>query len=395
MIGRCGMKFKYCQKIRFFFVISCVLASATQAFAQDTDDILAYRSTGKAVAENNDLDAEIFAAMQALDEVGTIIDDRANSTKNSTAKSKNDAPTQIQNAPQVDIDSLLAAANAPEQTQIIDAKKAIPVPKHNIQTAGSLKVDDIATPPAPKHDIQTAGTKKVAAQSTTPAPKHDIQTAGAKKVAANSVALPPKHNVQMAANMGTTAQATKSKAPDGTRSTTAPQPKVAPTVNSMSSLALAYVSDVYRINGLNIEQKIGNDRPTIGDVYQYAFKQKLVYQTTRPAIGDLVFFHNTFDRNRDGRWNDWHSLVGIVENVDDDETITVLIYTTKIEKIALNLKYPELKSRKGNAINSQLRPDEGSQIGSAAKLFAGFANLLGDIPSVTVIDNWQPGMRVH
>lgn len=374
MIGRCGMKFNYCQKIRFFFVISCVLATATQAFAQDADDILAYRSTGKAVAENNDLDAEIFAAMQALDEVGTIIDDRANSTKNSTAKSKNDAPTQIQNAPQVDIDSLLAAANAPEQTQIIDAKKAIPVPKHNIQTAGSLKVDDIAIPPAPKHDIQTAG---------------------AKKVAANSVALPPKHNVQMAANMGTTAQATKSKAPDGTRSTTAPQPKVAPTVNSMSSLALAYVSDVYRINGLNIEQKIGNERPTIGDVYQYAFKQKLVYQTTRPAIGDLVFFHNTFDRNRDGRWNDWHSLVGIVENVDDDETITVLIYTTKIEKIALNLKYPELKSRKGNAINSQLRPDEGSQIGTAAKLFAGFANLLGDIPSVTVIDNWQPGMRVH
>ena len=345
MIGRCGMKFNYCQKIRFFFVISCVLATATQAFAQDADDIWAYRSTGKTVAENNDLDAEIFAAMQALDEVGTIIDDRANSTKSSTAKSKNDAPTQIQNAPQVDIDSLLAAANAPEQTQIIDAKKAIPTPKHNIQTAGSLKVDDIATPPAPKHDIQTAGTKKVAAQSTTPAPKHDIQTAGAQKVAANSVAPIPKHNVQMAANMGTTAQATKSKAPDGTRTTTAPQPKVAPNVNSMSSLALAYVSDVYRINGLNIEQKIGNDRPTIGDVYQYAFKQKLVYQTTRPAIGDLVFFHNTFDRNRDGRWNDWHSLVGIVENVDDDETITVLIYTTKIEKIALNLKYPELKSR--------------------------------------------------
>ena len=395
MIGRCGMKFNYCQKIRFFFVISCVLATATQAFAQDADDIWAYRSTGKTVAENNDLDAEIFAAMQALDEVGTIIDDRANSTKSSTAKSKNDAPTQIQNAPQVDIDSLLAAANAPEQTQIIDAKKAIPTPKHNIQTADSLKVDDIATPPAPKHDIQTAGAQKVAAQSTTPAPKHDIQTAGAQKVAANSVAPIPKHNVQMAANMGTTAQATKSKPPDGTRTTTAPQPKVATNVNSMYSLALAHVSDVSRINGLNIEQKIGNDRPTIGDVYQYAFKQKLVYQTTRPAIGDLVFFHNTFDRNRDGRWNDWHSLVGIVENVDDDETITVLIYTTKIEKIALNLKYPELKSRKGNAINSQLRPDEGSQIGSAAKLFAGFANLLGDIPSVTVIDNWQPGMRVH
>ena len=144
-----------------------------------------------------------------------------------------------------------------------------------------------------------------------------------------------------------------------------------------------------------MEQLAGNPRPSIGDIYQYAFKNSRVYQTTRPAVGDLAFFHNTFDRNRDGRWNDWHSIAGIVESVGEDDTVSILVYTTKVEKITLNLKYPELKTRKGKTINTQLRPDEGSQIGTTSKLFAGFANLLGDIPSVTVVDNWQPGMKLR
>ena len=341
------MKFKYNSKLQLFFAVSCALTAGTQAFAQDSDNVLAYRSSGKALAEGNDLDSEIFAAMQALDEVGALLDDRADSPKNSAVKNDDKIQKQNQTIPEshVDIDSLLAAANAPEQP----TTKAVN-----------------AAPTPPKHDIQTPTTAKLSAKIDSPAPKHDLQAA---------------------AKTSHTTKANASRVSSGS------QPNAAG--SSTSSQALAYISDVYQINGVDLKQKIGNDRPSIGDVYQYAFKHSLVYQTTRPAIGDLVFFHNTFDRNRDGRWNDWHSLVGIVESVGDDETITVLVYTTKIEKISLNLKYPELKTRKGGTINSQLRPDEGSHIGSAAKLFAGFANLLGDIPSVTVIDNWQPGMRLR
>ena len=404
------MKFKYNSKLQLFFAVSCALTAGTQAFAQDSDNVLAYRSSGKALAEGNDLDSEIFAAMQALDEVGALLDDRADSPKNSAVKNDDKIQKQNQTIPEshVDIDSLLAAANAPEQpttkavnaaptppkhdiqtptTAKLSAKIDAPAPKHDIQNPTTAKLSAKIDSPAPKHDIQNPTTAKLSAKIDSPAPKHDIQTPTTAKLSAKIDSPAPKHDLQAAAKTSHTTKANASRVSSGS------QPNAAG--SSTSSQALAYISDVYQINGVDLKQKIGNDRPSIGDVYQYAFKHSLVYQTTRPAIGDLVFFHNTFDRNRDGRWNDWHSLVGIVESVGDDETITVLVYTTKIEKISLNLKYPELKTRKGGTINSQLRPDEGSHIGSAAKLFAGFANLLGDIPSVTVIDNWQPGMRLR
>ena len=383
------MKFKYNSKLLLFFAVSFALVTETQAFAQDSDNVLAYRSSGKALAEGNDLDSEIFAAMQALDEVGALLDDRADAPKNSSVKNDDKLQKQNQTIPEshVDIDSLLAAANPPEQPKTKAVNAAPTPPKHDIQNPTAPKLSAILDAPAPKHDIQNPTAPKLSAILDAPAPKHDIQNPTAPKLSAKLNAPAPKHDLQAAAQ---TRHTTKANIP---HVSTASQPNAA--VSSTSSQALAYISDVYQINGVDLRQKIGNDRPSIGDVYQYAFKHSLVYQTTRPAIGDLVFFHNSFDRNRDGRWNDWHSLVGIVESVDDDETITVLVYTTKIEKISLNLKYPELKTRKSRTINSQLRPDEGSHIGSAAKLFAGFANLLGDIPSVTVIDNWQPGMRLR
>lgn len=185
-------------------------------------------------------------------------------------------------------------------------------------------------------------------------------------------------------------------APDGTHVTTQTQGKgAAPNVGTASSphsLSLGYAKAVYKLNGIDLDTA----GKTIAEIYQYAFSKKLVYQSTKPAIGDLVFFHNTVDRNRDGLWNDWHSLVGIVETIDNDETISVLVFMTdKVERIHLNLKYPELhKGKKGQILNSQLRNNEGAQKGISAKLFAGFANLLGDASSVTVIDNWKPGMKI-
>ena len=172
----------------------------------------------------------------------------------------------------------------------------------------------------------------------------------------------------------------------------APKHDVRPDMSQTIPFSLAYILDVYKVNGVDLAAK--TSARSTAELYQYAFRQKSVYHTSRPAIGDLAFFHNTADRNRDGRWNDWHSLIGIVESIDDQDTITILVFTSQLERIKLNLKYPELhKSKKGDILNSQLRPNEGSQVGTSAKLFAGFANLLGDVPSVTVIDNWKPGMK--
>ena len=217
---------------------------------------------------------------------------------------------------------------------------------------------------APSIDIHALVTAASTEDAPVVAPKHDVQTApavAAKPEVAKAQAVAPKHDVR-------------------------------PDMSQTIPFSLAYILDVYKVNGVDLAAK--TSARSTAELYQYAFKQKSVYHTLRPAIGDLAFFHNTADRNRDGRWNDWHSLIGIVESIDDQDTITILVFTSQLERIKLNLKYPELhKSKKGDILNSQLRPNEGSQVGTSAKLFAGFANLLGDVPSVTVIDNWKPGMK--
>ena len=241
---------------------------------------------------------------------------------------------------------------------------------------------------APSIDIHALVTAASTEDAPVVAPKHDVQTApavAAKPEVAKPQAVAPKHDVQTAPTVAAKPEVAKAQA-------VAPKHDVRPDMSQTIPFSLAYILDVYKVNGVDLAAK--TSARSTAELYQYAFKQKSVYHTSRPAIGDLAFFHNTADRNRDGRWNDWHSLIGIVESIDDQDTITILVFTSQLERIKLNLKYPELhKSKKGDILNSQLRPNEGSQVGTSAKLFAGFANLLGDVPSVTVIDNWKPGMK--
>lgn len=161
------------------------------------------------------------------------------------------------------------------------------------------------------------------------------------------------------------------------------------------AVAAAYVTAVYDVNGVDLRKATrGGDRvPTIVEIYRHAYKSGIVYQAEQPATGDIVFFHNTFDRNGDGRWNDWYTLVGVVEGVDASGTVSALAYVDgKVTRIMLDPQRPDVA-----AANSALRAGDdvpAPRAGYAGALFAGYANLLGDIPHVTVIDNWHPEMRV-
>jgi hypothetical protein len=46
-----------------------------------------------------------------------------------------------------------------------------------------------------------------------------------------------------------------------------------------------------------------------------------LHDRPRPARGDLIFWDNTWDRNRDGVWNDPLTHVGMVTDVTADDTI--------------------------------------------------------------------------
>ncbi|MDH4128802.1 MAG: CHAP domain-containing protein, partial [Spirochaetota bacterium] len=61
-----------------------------------------------------------------------------------------------------------------------------------------------------------------------------------------------------------------------------------------------------------------------GEAYRIYYSMKFQASTHTnkiPRQGDLVFFHNSYDKNKDGKENDPLTHIGIVENVDTDGTI--------------------------------------------------------------------------
>jgi hypothetical protein len=78
-----------------------------------------------------------------------------------------------------------------------------------------------------------------------------------------------------------------------------------------------------------------------------------------PAVrpGDLVFFDNTWDFNRDGKINDPLTHVGIVERQDSDGTVTFISRVSgAVERYHMNLGLPHVhRTTEGKLLNDYLR----------------------------------------
>jgi len=79
---------------------------------------------------------------------------------------------------------------------------------------------------------------------------------------------------------------------------------------------------VYYKAGINLEECYnkysGNG---VKRIYACLRDNKLIFNTRTPLPGDLIFWDNTWDRNGDGKYNDYFTHVGMVVDVDDDGTI--------------------------------------------------------------------------
>lgn len=156
--------------------------------------------------------------------------------------------------------------------------------------------------------------------------------------------------------------------------------------------AAAYVRDVYALNETSVGD--ANAREVV-DIYRHTQEHGQIYHTARPAVGDLVFFHNTFDANGDSRPNDWFSHVGMVESVSADDTVTVLSYVDgAIGRLYMNRSRPDEERDGRDTLNTRLRTAERGDPAhteyTAAHLFAGFGSLLGERAQVVVLDTWEP-----
>ncbi|HCF59088.1 MAG TPA: hypothetical protein DFS52_13985 [Myxococcales bacterium] len=93
--------------------------------------------------------------------------------------------------------------------------------------------------------------------------------------------------------------------------------------------------------------------------------------TTRPRAGDLAFFHDTYDRNRDGRVNDPYSHVAIVESVEGAQLTLIHRGGKGIARLRMDLSRPSDRER-NSVLRVRRRDDPPGLRYLAGELSAGF-----------------------
>ncbi len=123
-------------------------------------------------------------------------------------------------------------------------------------------------------------------------------------------------------------------------------------------------------------------------LYRYAQAHGRVYSRGQPAPGDLVFFRETYDQNRDGRRNDGLTHVGIVDQVGADGTVTVIHRVKRgVVSYRMNLARPRVARdpRTQQVINDTLRaPGPGKAFALTGQLFVAYASVLPVSPAAPV-----------
>lgn len=101
----------------------------------------------------------------------------------------------------------------------------------------------------------------------------------------------------------------------------------------------------------------------------------------QPRPGDLVFFRETYDRNRDGKRNDGLTHVGVVERVEKDGTISFIHRVNRgVARSYMNLEHPTVyrAGNDGPVLNDFLRPrTKKDRAYLTGELFVAFASADG------------------
>ncbi|RKH37525.1 CHAP domain-containing protein [Corallococcus llansteffanensis] len=142
----------------------------------------------------------------------------------------------------------------------------------------------------------------------------------------------------------------------------------------------ALIEATYAQAGLKFRGTLKPGDNGVTAIYRYARANGRVYTDGRPVPGDLVFFRETYDQNRDGRRNDGLTHVGLVDGVDADGTVTVIHRVKRgVVRYRMNLARPHLPRdpRTGEVLNDMLRnPGPGQTHVLTGQLFAAFGSVL-------------------
>ncbi len=158
------------------------------------------------------------------------------------------------------------------------------------------------------------------------------------------------------------------------------KPKVAVSGRTWPADCTGIVRAAFSSLGLDLldEARAGDNAVTA--IYRFAQERGRVFEAGRPMPGDLVFFRETYDLNRDGRLNDGLTHIGIVEDVDAEGTVTVIHRVARgVVRYRMNLANPDVRRdpASGRVYNDALRhAGPGRREVLTGQLFAGYATLL-------------------
>lgn len=130
------------------------------------------------------------------------------------------------------------------------------------------------------------------------------------------------------------------------------------------------VRAVYDDSGIELMSAAERGDNGVTAMYRLAFERSALH-TQLPAPGDLVFFLDTYDRNRDGKHNDGLTHVGVVLWVDEAGTVAFAHRVAGgVKRGHLNLNAPADPKQ-----NDYLRPaKKGQPALLTGELFAAFAS---------------------
>ena len=89
----------------------------------------------------------------------------------------------------------------------------------------------------------------------------------------------------------------------------------------------------------------------------YALAKEKRSWRRKPQVGDVAFFDNTHDRNKNGRFDDPLTHVAVVEYIEPNGRMTLIHLGNKgVKRMYMNLQQPNIyKDKKGDVQNTYLR----------------------------------------
>ncbi|MFP2911656.1 CHAP domain-containing protein [Pyxidicoccus sp. 3LFB2] len=145
------------------------------------------------------------------------------------------------------------------------------------------------------------------------------------------------------------------------------------------------IEGVYAQAGITFKGTLKPGDNGVTALYRHARAKGRVYTDGRPVPGDLVFFRETYDQNRDGRRNDGLTHVGIVDDVGADGTVTVIHRVRRgVVRYRMNLDRPRLQRdpKTGQALNDYLRhPGPNREPVLTGQLFSSYGSVLPAAPA--------------